>query len=98
VQLLEGHGAVIINGPTKVTGATVLTLTGGEVLKTLVQDGNYCGPTVTGPVTVAFVLAGSAGRVVALPVSNTAGDINGVPPCSGKPNSAGSIEMQPWAP
>ena len=60
------------------------------------QAGNYCGPAPAAPVTVAFVLAGGTGRVVALPFSAT--DTSGVPPCLGAPGSAGNIEMHPWAP
>jgi hypothetical protein len=94
-QLVEDHGAVLINGAGPATSA-LLTVGAGGLLKTLVQAGNYCGPAPTAPVTVAFVLAGGTGRVVALPVSAT--DTSGVPPCLGAPGSAGSIEMHPWAP
>jgi hypothetical protein len=94
-QLVEGHGAVIINGTVPATSA-LLAVGAGGLLKTLVQAGNYCGPAPTAPVSVAFVLAGGTGRVVALPVSAT--DTSGVPPCLGAPGSAGSIEMHPWAP
>jgi hypothetical protein len=93
-QLVEGHGAVLIDGT--VPGPSALLVVGaGELLKTLVQDGNYCGPTPTAPVSVAFVLVGGTGRVVALPVSAT--DTAGVPPCLGAPGSAGDIAMQAWA-
>ena len=94
-QLVEGHGAVLINGALPATSA-LLTVGPGRLLKTLVQAGNYCGPAPAAPVTVAFVLAGGIGRVVALPVSAT--DTSGVPPCLGAPGSAGNIEMHPWAP
>jgi hypothetical protein len=94
-QLIDGHGAVIING-TAPGASTILTVGPGTVLKTAVQDANYCGPTLAAPVTVAFVLNGGADRVVALPVTPT--DTSGVPPCTGAPGSAGDIEMQPWAP
>lgn len=93
-QLIDGHGAVIIDG-TGPGSSALLTVGSGSVLKTLVQDGNYCGPTPAAPVTVAFVLAGGAGRVAAIPVSST--DTEGVPPCLGAPGSAGDIEMHPWS-
>ena len=94
-QLIEGHGAVVIDSPAPGPSA-ILTVGPGTVLKTMVQDANYCGPALAAPVTVAFVLNGGADRVVALPV--TPKDTSGVPPCNGAPGSAGDIEMQPWAP
>jgi hypothetical protein len=94
-QLIEGSGAVLINGAAPAASA-MLTMTSGAVLRTMIQDGNYCGPTPAAPVSVAFVLAGSTGRVVALPLS--ASDTSGVPPCNGAPGSAGDIEMHAWAP
>jgi len=94
-QLVEGHGAVLIDGIVP-SVSPLLTMGAGGLLKTVIQDGNYCGPLPAPPVTVAFVLAGATGRVVALPVSTT--DTAGVPPCFGTPGSAGDIEMQPWAP
>jgi hypothetical protein len=94
-QLIEGHGAVIING--QVPGAsTLLTVEPGTVLKTMVRVANYCGPLPAAPVTVAFVFNGATDRVVAMPVS--AADTSGVPPCNGEPGSAGDIVMHPWAP
>ena len=91
-QLVDGHGSVLINGAAPASGDPILTVAPGEVLKTLVQDGNYCGPTPAAPVTVAFVLA-SGGRFVATPVSPTDAT---VPPCNG-PGSPADISMQPWA-
>jgi hypothetical protein len=92
-QLVDGHGSVLIDG-TNPTTSRSLTVAPGHVLKTLVQDGNYCGPDPVAPVSVALVLTGG-GRIVATPVSPT--DIDGVPPCNGAAGSAGDIEMQPWA-
>jgi hypothetical protein len=92
-QLVESHGAVLINGAVPATSA-LLTVGAGGLLKTLVQAGNYCGPAPAAPVTVAFVLAGGTGRVVALPFSPT--DTFGVPPCNGAPGSAGHISMHAW--
>ena len=69
-----------------------LTVAPGDVVKTFVQDANYCGPEPVAPVSVAFVLDGG-GRIVATPLSPTDAT---VPPCNGA-GSAGDIEMQPWA-
>ena len=91
-QLVDGRGSVLIDG-TNPPSSGFLTVAPGGTLKTLVQDGNYCGPAPVAPVTVAFVLSGG-GRIVATPVSPT--DTT-VPPCNGAPGSAGDIEMQPWA-
>jgi len=93
-QLVDGPGAVLINGAVP-AASSFRTLTPGAVLKTLVEDSNYCGPAPVAPVSVAFVYPGGAGRFVATPLSPT--DTSGVPPCFGAPGSAGSITMQPWA-
>jgi hypothetical protein len=92
-QLINGNGSVLINGAAA-AASPILTLAAGAVVKTLVQDDNYCGPAATAPVTVAFVF-GNGARVVASPVSPT--DVDGVPPCFGSTGPA-VIEMQPWAP
>ena len=92
-QLVDGKGSVLIDG-TNPPASALLTVTPGQVLKTLVQDANYCGPAPVAPVSVAFVLSGG-GRIVATPVSPT--DVT-LPPCNGAPGSAGDIEMQSWAP
>jgi hypothetical protein len=94
-QLVDGNGAVLIDSPAPAPSAAV-SVTAGGMLKTLVQDGNYCGPAPVAPVSVAFVFPGGLGRIVATPLSPT--DTTGVPPCLGAPGSAGDIEMQPLAP
>jgi hypothetical protein len=92
-QLVDGRESVLIDGASP-PPAAVLTLAPNDLVTTLVQTGNYCGPTPASPVTVAFVLDGG-GRVVATPFSPT--DVT-LPPCLGPAGSAGTIEMQPWAP
>lgn len=92
-QLVDGHGSVLIDG-SKPTGSGRLTVAPGDVLSTLVDDANYCGPTPVAPVTIAFVLDGG-GRFVATPASPTDAT---VPPCNGGPGSAGDISMHAWAP
>jgi Domain of unknown function (DUF4232) len=95
VQLVDGDDAVLIDGEAPPAG-DILSLSPDDTVATLVLDGNYCGPTPVAPVTVAFVLPGGVGRVVAAPLSPT--DVEGVPPCSTAPGTAGSIEMHPWTP
>jgi hypothetical protein len=92
-QLMDGHDTVLIDGAAPAS-STDLTVAAGGKLKTLVQDGNYCGPAPAAPVTVVFVL-GDGSRIVATPLSPSDAT---VPPCLGAPGSAGDIEMQPWAP
>jgi Domain of unknown function (DUF4232) len=92
-QLVDGRGSVLIDGSNPPPSG-VLTIASGELVTTLVQAGNYCGPAPEAPVGVVFVL-GDGGRVEANPVS--AGDAT-VPPCLGAAGSAGTIEMQPWRP
>jgi hypothetical protein len=91
-QLVGGDGTVLIDGSEPST-SDVLILGAGDMLSTLVQDGNYCGPLPVAPVTVVFVLS-DGGKLVADPFS--ANDAT-VPPCLGAAGSAGTIEMQPWA-
>ncbi len=93
-QLVDGAGTILINGVAAAPGA-ILTLAPGDLVTTLVQDGNYCRQDPVAPVTVAFVLPGGSGRVIADPVSAT--DIDGVPPCNGTAGSPGDIEMHPWS-
>lgn len=92
-QLVDANGSILIDGATPAV-SSALTIGSGGMLKTLVQDGNYCGPAPAAPVSIAFILSGG-GRIVATPFSATDGT---VPPCLGTPGSAGSIEMHPWAP
>lgn len=94
-QLVDGHGAALIDGAAPAASAFV-TLTAGAVLKTDVQVSNYCGPDALAPVSVAFVFPGGTARFVATPTS--ASDTSGVPPCLGNPGSAGSISMTAWKP
>lgn len=91
-QLVDSQG-VLIDGSSPAASPSI-TLAPGDVLETLIQAGNYCGPTPEPPVSVAFVLA-DGGRFVAAPYSPTDAT---VPPCLGAPGSDGTIEMQPWAP
>lgn len=92
-QLVDGRGTTLIDGASPSTSATI-TVPPGIVLKTLVQDGNYCGPAPKAPVSVVFVLSDGK-KIVAAPLSPT--DLT-LPPCNGAPGSAGTIEMHPWAP
>lgn len=102
-QLVDGKGSVLIDGAPAASPSPAATaapppapllVAAGGVLKSLVRASNYCGPAATAPVSLAFVLA-SGGRFVATPFSPTDG---GVPPCLGAPGSAGTTEMQAWAP
>lgn len=94
-QLVEGHGAVLIDGVSPPT-SPVVAVGPGDVVKTRVETANYCGPVPTPPITVAFVLPREAGRVTAIPISPT--DAVGLPPCLGDPGSPGTVAMEPWTP
>jgi hypothetical protein len=91
-QLVDGKGSVLIDG-TNPPASALITMAPGDVLKTLVEASNYCGPTPVAPVSVAFV--SGASRIEASPLSPT--DETGVPPCLGAAGSAGTIAMHPWA-
>lgn len=90
-QLVDGKGSVLIDGAGP-TSKALVTVAPGDVLNTLVEDSNYCGPDPMPPVSVAFVQSDGA-RIVATPFSPTDAT---VPPCNG-PGSPASIDMHPWA-
>lgn len=94
VRLVSAHGIVMLNGAagSKTGAAHVLPALG--FLRTEVSDGNYCGPGYAKPVTLAFVLPGTLGQVMAIPYSPS--DTLGVPPCNGAPGSVGHITMHAW--
>src|ERR1035437_6689723 len=79
-RLVSAHGAVMINGAAASTTAGTHVLPGLGFLRTEVSDGNYCGAAYAKPVTLAFVLPGTLGQVVAIPLSPT--DTSGAPPRS----------------
>lgn len=91
-QLVDGAGNVLIDGAPPGPSAT-LGMSPGGTLGTSVRVSNYCGPAPVAPVTVAFVLPDSSGRIVASPLSPT--DTSGVPPCLG-PTTPPEIEMEAW--
>jgi hypothetical protein len=92
-QLVDGTGAVLIDG-TAASGGTHVKLAAGARLTTMAEDGNYCGPTPVAPITVAFLLDGGQ-QVVAAPVSPT--DTTGLAPCMGS-GSPADITMHAWRP
>ena len=92
-QLIDGGGAVIIDGRSPAT-TDLVTVAPGAVVQTLVAAGNDCRPAPIPPVSIAFVF-GDGRRLVAAPVGPTDAT---VPPCLGNPGSAGTIDMHPWAP
>ena len=94
VRLVSRHGTILINGHAASTTGAIHILPALGFLKTEVIDNNYCGPSAAKPVTLVFVLTGSLGRVVAIPVSPT--DAAGVPPCLGAAGSGGHISMHAW--
>lgn len=89
-ELVDRNGNPLIVGEVPAS-VDLISMAPGDVLHTLVQDGNYCGPAPEPPVRVAF-LQGEA-LIVAEALSPT--DIEGVPGCSG-PSAPSTIEMQPW--
>ena len=94
IQLVSASGLILMRSGPVSTTAPVHTMRPLGFLRTEVATSNYCGRAYTGPVTVAFLLPGTLGRVVAMPVSAT--DTAGVPPCLGAPGSAGHISMHAW--
>lgn len=89
--LADGHGTPLLTGTAG--AGTPITFAPGEVLHTLVQVGNYCGPEPAAPVTVAFTQ--HEATFVATALSPT--DLSGVPPCNGEAGPKNDIAMHPWA-
>lgn len=92
-QLVDGSGAVLIDGAAAPREGAVLQLASGGHLTTLVSVGNWCGREPVAPISLAFVHSNGE-RLVAAPVSPT--DLT-LPPCNG-PTVAATISMHPWAP
>jgi len=89
--LADGGGTPLITG--KSGAGAAITIAPGDVLHTLVQVGNYCGPEPAAPVTVAFT--DHDATFVATALSRT--DVSGVPPCNGTAGPKDDIQMQPWS-
>ena len=90
--LADGKGAQLILGKAS-PGGTPITIAPGDVLHTLVQAGNYCGPDPVAPVTVAFL----QGDALFVATALTPTDLSGVPPCNGRAGPTDDIQMQPWS-
>jgi hypothetical protein len=89
--LAAGHGDKLIVGRSG--SGTPIAIAPGDVLHTLVQAGNYCGPAPEAPVTVAFTQDGATFVATAL----TPTDLSGVPPCNGAAGPTDDITMHPWS-
>ena len=90
-QLVDGRGAILIDGAAPTT-STSLTINRGQKVTALVNASNYCGTGPVPPVTVDFVLADGR-KIKAAPLSPADAT---VPPCNG-PGSPAHIEMRPWS-
>lgn len=88
-QLLDGKGAVLVDGTVSGVAATMAR---GATLETLVKASNYCGPAPVAPVTIGLVLTGRDRLSLAPPTATDAT----VPPCNG-PTMPATLQMQPWA-
>lgn len=90
-SLIDRNGHALIVG--RIANMQAARLAAGASIRTLVQTGNYCGPTAEEPAAVALDF-GALGRVLAAPI---AGDgSSGVPPCLGEAGPKDDITLQPW--
>lgn len=90
-SLIDRNGTSLIVG--KIASMQSVRLAAGASIQTLVQTGNYCGPTAKEPAAVALDF-GALGRVVAKPVAGDAS--SGVPPCMGSAGPTDDITLKPW--
>jgi hypothetical protein len=88
VQYVDGTNRVLIEGPAS---AGLLTIPAHSSVSTLVQIGNFCGPTPLQPVGFIFV---KAEGILIVGSDASQADMS-VPPCISSSASA-TIEMQPW--
>jgi Protein of unknown function (DUF4232) len=93
--LADGHGTPLITG--KAGAGAPITIAPGDVLHTLVQDGNYCGPQPAAPVTVAFTEHDATFDATFVATALSPTDVSGVPPCNGEAGPRDDIEMHPWS-
>jgi hypothetical protein len=95
-RLVDASGGDLIVGATG-SGREVIEIGARDVLRTLVEASNYCGPAPEAPVTVLFRQENGIARDSGIYVATalTPNDLSGIPPCNG-PNQPGSIQMQPW--
>lgn len=91
--LVDGGGTQLIVGKAGPTESPI-PFAPGDVLHTLVQVGNYCGPAAVAPVMVAFV----QGEALFVATALTPTDLSGVPPCNGTAGPTDDIQMQPFRP
>jgi hypothetical protein len=66
-----------------------------QVLHSMVEVGNYCGPDGRDPVTI-FVEATFADGTDSVSFFPAAGGLSGVPPCNDANGPTDDITMQPW--
>jgi hypothetical protein len=90
-SLIDRNGHDLIVG--KIADGQAVQVAAGGTIQTLVQTGNYCGPTAQEPAAVALDF-GALGRVVATPIAGD--DSSGVPPCLGEAGPKDDITLQPW--
>ena len=90
-SLIDRNGHELIVG--KIATMQSVQVAAGGTVQTLVQTGNYCGPTAQEPAAVALDF-GALGRVVAKPAAGD--DSSGVPPCMGDAGPTDDITLQPW--
>lgn len=88
--LADGKGRALIVG--KAGGGGPIQIAPGDVVSTLVDAGNYCGPDPVAPVTVAF----TQGEAIFVATALNPTDLTGVPPCNSTNGTPGSIQMQPF--
>ena len=89
--LADGSGTPLITG--KAGAGTPISFAPGDVLHTLVQVGNYCGPDPVAPGHRGV----HPGRGRVRRHRPDAADLSGVPPCNGEAGPRDDIQMQPWS-
>jgi hypothetical protein len=90
-SLVDRNGHDLIVG--KASSLRAIVITAQTSVQTLVQTGNYCGPTAQEPAAVALEF-GSVLRLVAGPAFGDAS--SGVPPCMGEAGPTDDITIQDW--
>jgi hypothetical protein len=89
--LIDRNGHELIVG--EVASGPAARLEPGASVQTMVQTGNYCGPTAQEPAAVRLDL-GPGGKLIAKPADGDAS--SGVPPCMGEAGPTDDMTIQPW--
>ena len=90
LSLVDRNGHDLIAG--KASSLQAIEIAAQTGVQTMVQTGNYCGPTAQEPAAIVLTFANL--RLIVRPA--TGDTSSGVPPCMGENGPTDDITIQPW--